>query len=32
MPLLDKVRLILDVEENAPLDWSYFAPSTSKLP
>jgi sialic acid synthase SpsE len=29
VPLLDKARLARDVEENAPLNWRYFAPLES---
>jgi sialic acid synthase SpsE len=31
VPLLDKVRLAKDVEENAPLDWRHFAPLETKV-
>jgi N,N'-diacetyllegionaminate synthase len=31
VPLVDKVRLVKDVEENTPLDWRFFAPVEPKL-
>lgn len=32
VPLLQKVRLVKEVEENAPLDWRYFAPLDAQRP